>query len=136
MIIAFDTNVLLDAFAEREGAKEAQELILAVAEDKVVGLVGANSITDIFYLLRKAIGIDGAKEAVLNILNMFDVAPLNGEDCFAALTLPMNDFEDAVLAVCAAKENADWIVSRDKGFINADSPVPVATPEKILGILE
>jgi predicted nucleic acid-binding protein len=49
-----------------------------------------------------------------------------------ALAMPMNDFEDAIIAVCAQKVNADCIVSRDEKFIKAYTEVAVIKPEQLL----
>lgn len=45
MKIAFDTNVLIDAIAERREYRDAQALILAVAQERIDGVISANSIT-------------------------------------------------------------------------------------------
>ena len=132
MKICFDTNVLLDAVGKRPGYQEAQALIEAVAEQRIEGLIAASSITDIFYLARKMIGEAQARETVKNLLILFDIAEVNRSLCLAALRLPMRDFEDAVLAACAARAGADVIVSRDRAFLGADSPVSVKRPEDLL----
>lgn len=136
MKIALDTNVLIDAIAGREGHEVAQKLIMAIATDQAEGIVAASSITDIYYITRKYIGDDAARNAIWNILTVFDVAPVNGEDCAAALCTPMADFEDAVLAVCAQKAGAKYIATRDEGFIKSESPVPAVRPQELLSKIE
>lgn len=132
MKIAFDTNVLLDTILNRPGREEALKLMLAVSEERVSGIVSANSITDLYYLARKGIGDRLAREAVFDILSLFDVAPVDGDVCAMALNTPMEDYEDAVLAVCAARAGADCIVTRDEGLIKADCPVQVRRPKELL----
>ena len=136
MKIAFDSNVLLDAIANREHGAEAQELVLAVASDQALGLVTANSITDIYYIARKHLGDAAAREAVRNILTVFDIATVGGEDCSAALEVPMKDFEDALLAVCAKRDGANYIATRDEAFISSNAPVPAMKPERLLRLLK
>lgn len=137
MRVAFDTNVLLDTILNRPGREEALRLMLAVAEEEIEGVVSANSITDMYYLARKGIGDRGAREAVAAILEMFDVAAVDGDVCFMALNTHMSDYEDAVLAVCAANANADCIVTRDEAFISAESsPIPARWPKDVLAMLE
>jgi Predicted nucleic-acid-binding protein, contains PIN domain len=133
--VAFDTNILLDAIANRADYEVAQKLILAVATEKIEGIVTANSITDIYYIARKRIGDVAAREALWGLLEIFDIASVSGDDCALALDTPMIDFEDAVLAVCAKKEGAAYIVTRDEGFILANSPVPARDPEEILTLI-
>ncbi len=53
------------------------------------------------------------------------------------LALPMKDFEDALIAVCAKREGSDCIVSRDKDFLaSSASPVSVITPDALLDLVE
>lgn len=137
MRVAFDTNVLLDTILDRPEREAALKLMLAVAKEKIEGVVSANSITDLYYLSRKGIGDSGAREAVASILEMFDIAPVDGDTCFMALNTDMSDYEDAVLAVCAAVSQADYIATRDEGFIAASgSPVPAMRPADILVLVE
>lgn len=135
MRISFDTNILLDAIANREGYREAQALITLVAERSIEGLIAASSITDIYYIARKAIGDERAREAVRNLLRIFDVTSVDGAICQSALGLPMKDYEDAVLAACSAKANADFIATRDREFLEAESPVPAKRPQDLLRLI-
>ena len=135
MKIVFDTNVLLNAVLNRPGRAEALKLMLAVAEEQITGIVSANSITDLYYLSRKGIGDKAAREAVFDVLSIFDVAAIDGDVCVMALNTPMSDYEDAVLAVCAAKGEADYIATCDQGFLKAESPVPAKTPEELLSMI-
>ena len=96
----------------------------------------ANSITDIYYIARKTIGDEKAREAVADLLALFDVAPVDGDGCSKALATPMKDYEDAVLAVCSAQEGADYLVTRDEDFLAAEGcPVQVVSPGTLLEML-
>ena len=133
MKIAFDTNVLIDAIAGRGQYREAQALIMAVAEERIEGLISANSITDIYCILQKRIGDAKAREAVWNLMAVFEIADVNGEICATALGSPMKDFEDAVLVFCARQAGADTVVTGDAEFLReSGSPVPVSTVQAML----
>ena len=93
MKVAFDTNVLLDTILNRPGREDALRLMLAVSEEKFVGVVSANSITDMYYLARKGIGDEAAREAIFDVLSMFDVAPVDGDVCSMALDGFMHGFK-------------------------------------------
>lgn len=128
MKIAFDTNVLLDAIAERGAYRDAQALVMAVANEKVEGVISANSITDIYYILRKRIGDEKARKAIWNLMAIFEIASVDAEICATALGTPMKDFEDAVLAVCAKASGAALVVTGDKGFLeDRNAPIAVRT---------
>lgn len=137
MRIVFDTNVLIDAIAQRDNYEVAQKLLLRATDKDVRGIITANSVTDIYYILRKRIGDTKSRIAIWKLMSGLEVVPVDRESCEIALVLPMKDFEDAVLAACAAKANADYIVSRDAGFQAADgSPVRVVNPEKMLELMD
>ena len=134
--IAFDTNILLDTILNRPGRAEAIQLMYAVSEEKIFGIVSANTITDVYYTSKKGIGDAAARNAILDILSIYDVVPVDGETCSVALNEPMADYEDAVLAVCAAREEADYIVTRDRAFLSTPTPVPAMTPTDLLRVIE
>ena len=133
MKVAFDTNVLIDAIVEQREYLDAQTLILAVAQEKIEGLITASSITDIYYILRKRIGHERAKAAIRNLLDLFEVADISGKICQKALELPMKDFEDAVLAICAKEAGAARLVTGDAAFLSeTGSPIKVVTVKELL----
>lgn len=136
MKIVFDTNVLLDSILNRPGCETAIRLVVAAAGGQIKGIVTANSITDIYYLARKEIGDPATRQAIVDVLSVFSVTPVDGKLCAAALTLPMSDYEDAVLTVCAEQAGADYIATRDRKFRSAQSPVPVRTPTELIRIIE
>jgi predicted nucleic acid-binding protein len=137
MRVVFDTNALLDAILRRGDYTPAQKLIYLSACGRIVGMITANSITDIYYIARKTIGDEGARKAIYDLLALLDVAAVDGEACAAALNLPMKDYEDAVLAACAQREHADYIITRDEEFLKTDGcPVPVVRPIELLELLD
>lgn len=136
MKAAFGTNVLLDTILNRPGREDALKLMLAVSEEKIAGVVSANSIRAFYYLARRGIGDEAVREAVFDILSMFDVAPVDGYACSTALNEPMGDYEDAVLAVCAAREGAGCIATGEQGVLKAESPVQVRTAASLLHMID
>ena len=124
-----DTNVVLDALASREPFRvEAEKIFMLAAAEKFQAFVTANSITDVYYLVRKNTSEAMAREALRNLFQVFAVVDVRGKDCENALESVIGDYEDALAAVCASKIDADHIITRDEDFLQAQSPVPVATP--------
>ena len=137
MIVVFDNNIVMDALTDRAGAEEARALIDAVADDRIVGVVTANSLTDIYYIARKQIGAAAARAAIQNLMVLFSVAAVDEEICSAAAWSYMEDFEDAVVNACAKAIEADYIVTRDAAFQKSEfAAVPVVSPRRMLEILE
>jgi len=133
MRIVIDNNVIIDALKPNPGFEaDAQEILRLASAKAIDGFVSANSLTDIFYVIRKDRGADTAKMMIQKLVLMLDIIGIEPADCLAALEKPMNDFEDAVVDVCAQKVSADSIVSRDEQFIKAETSVKVVTPRQLL----
>ncbi|MCD8120342.1 MAG: PIN domain-containing protein [Lachnospiraceae bacterium] len=136
MKVVFDSNVLLDAIGGRADYEVAQNLFLAVAQEMMEGYVTANSVTDIYYISKKILGDADARTAIRNLIALFDVIPIDGEICENALDLSMSDFEDAIVSVCASDVDADYIVTRDDGFLKAEgNTVTAINPYDLFSLL-
>lgn len=133
--ILFDTNVVLDVLLERRPHVEASALVWAAMETgSVVGLLAAHAVTTIHYLIRKEKGASRAKQAISAILNVFEVAAVDGAVLQEALQLTFSDFEDGVTAAAAKQAGCECVVTRDpKGF--RGSPVRSLTPEAVIPLL-
>ena len=56
MNVLIDTCIIIDALQSREPFnKDAEAVFLAVANRRCVGFLTANSVTDIYYLMHKAL---------------------------------------------------------------------------------
>ena len=136
MKIVIDNNIALDALLERKPFNEAAEKLLTACVYTHKGCLSANSLTDIFYVLRKYMGATSAKAAVQKLMELFTILSINDEDCQKALSLPIDDFEDALVVICGKNADADCIVTRDENFLKIKSPVPIMSPDKLLEILK
>ncbi|MDR0804287.1 MAG: PIN domain-containing protein [Oscillospiraceae bacterium] len=130
MKVIIDNNIFLDSFLPNREHKPVSDIVLA--ECKGYGLVSVSSLTDIYYFLNKELGSERAKIIIRKIITNYDIIDSTKADALAALDLPTNDFEDALVAVCAIKASADIIVSRDKKFRKMNCGISVITPEDFL----
>ena len=133
MRVVVDNNVVVDALIPNaQFEADAQEILRLASIKEIDGFVSVNSLTDIFYVLRKIHGFEKAKAMIKKLFLVFDIIGVEPDDCTRALDLPMSDFEDALIAVCAVKANAVYVVSRDEKFIKAQTGVKVITPKQLL----
>ncbi len=131
----FDTNVLIDFLLDRAPFADAVADLLSQADrGEIQGLVCANSITSIHYLVRKAVGVADAGRHIAALLSILDVAPVNRATLEQALNSEMDDFEDAVIAESARQANAECVVTRNQRDF-ANSPIPAHSPQSLLGLL-
>jgi predicted nucleic acid-binding protein len=134
--LLLDTNVLLDVLLARSPHADAAVRILAAVEaDVVTGVIGATSVTTVFYLATKAVGVRRAKGHVRTILSLFEIAPVTEAVLTRALELGFTDFEDAVIHEAARAARCTGIVTRDAtGFKRAE--LPVYSPTELLAVLQ
>ena len=133
MRILIDTNVILDILQKREPffADSYRALRKAIESDAEC-LLSASAATDIFYMLRKALGsAQQAKEQIEQLAQLVSFADVQGMDIHTALMRVMPDFEDAVVDAVAERNGASYILTRNiKDF--AGSVVPAILPVDFL----
>jgi len=133
MTILLDTNVIMDALQERAPFDiPAKEILMRSQNGEFTCLFTANAATDIFYLYSKSHDAKTANAALAFLLKTYGVVSVTHEDCVAALALTIEDFEDALVATCASKVNAEYIITRDEKFLAEYSPVKALSPVEFL----
>ena len=136
MNVLIDTCIIIDALQSREPFnKDAEAVFLSVANRRCVGFLTANSITDIYYLMHKALHSAEETKKVLGVLlKLFEILDTGGIDCRKALTSDISDYEDAVKIEAAARAGIDCIVTRNlKDY--ALAPMPVYSPAQFVKLL-
>ena len=68
------------------------------------------------------------------LYELFSILDVTDEDCKEALLSEMNDYEDAVLSSCAARNRIDYIVTRNEKDYEK-SKVQVISPNQLLKII-
>ena len=136
MRLLLDTNVLLDVLLARAPHADAAVRILAAVESGLItGVISATSVTTVFYLATKTVGVRRAKAHIRTILSLFDVAPVTKAVLARAVESGITDFEDAVIHEAARAARCTGIVTRDgPGFKRAD--LPVYSPPELLAVLQ
>lgn len=70
--------------------------------------------TDIYYLTRNHLHNTGqAKDIMAKLYELFYILDITPNDCREALSSGVKDYEDAVVASCAARNRMDYIVTRN-----------------------
>ena len=132
MKILIDTNVIIDYLADRIPFADHAEQVLTLCQSSgVTGLVTANAITDIYYVVHKVVGREKTLEAIRTLCSTLDITDVGRADILNALELELSDFEDALTAQCAKRVKAEYIVTRDISDYS-NSPVPAIEPAAFL----
>jgi predicted nucleic acid-binding protein len=137
MKVVIDNNIVVDALRPNPAFEaDALKILQLASEGAFSGCICANSLTDIYYVVRKTRGTEYAKNKLKGLMSFTDTIPLTDVDCAIALNRPMRDFEDALVDVCAKKIGADCIVSRDEVFIKTVTDVEVISPNQLFARLK
>ena len=135
MKIMIDLNVILDVVQKREPHFGASAKVLALAVQKEINAcIPSHCLTTMHYIIEKHANTKTANKAIDWILSKLQVQPENEREFLRARSLPMTDFEDAVVVATAESSECTSIITRNvTDFIK--SPIPAMTPEEFLAIL-
>ena len=133
--VLFDSDVILDVLAQRQPFVIASARALNTVTQKLVqGYVSGHAVTNIFYILRRQVGTDAARELLARLLERIQVASVTDGVIRQALESSIKDFEDAVTSAAANAIGLEVIVTRNTSDFAASS-VPAMPPEDFLAML-
>ena len=130
--VLVDTNVAIDWLNDRKPwADEALPLWMSRDMGRTNLYVPASVLTDIFYILRKPLGAQGAKGAIERCMTIFGLLTVDDVVIHQAIALPGADFEDNVQIACSQIYRIDLIVTRNPDDFVRGVTVPVVNPRDI-----
>ena len=131
--VLLDTNVVLDFALKREPFYEnAQTILNEIANGNVQGYITASMATDIFYVLQKTNGRMFALNVFTDLVIILDVLSVYREDVYSALHSGWNDFEDALQAQVAVRNDMDAIITRNTKDFKKTKKIKVLTPDEFI----
>jgi len=127
-----DTNIVLDVLLDRRPHSiDSLQVFKLVEEGKIAGLLCATTITTIDYLLTQSLNRTDARKYLAQLIQLFDIAPVNRIVFEGAMKSRIVDFADAVLEQAALLSGAEAIITRNaKDFSNGT--VKVLDPRQFL----
>jgi predicted nucleic acid-binding protein len=130
--VIVDTNVVLDVLLARKPYVESSARVFGLIEhSKIEGLVCATTITTIDYLLAQSLPRPQSREALRQLLELFEIAPVNRPVIEEAFRSRIADFENAVLEQAGRLAGANAIVTRNtRDFRN--STLKALGPDELL----
>lgn len=110
--IFLDTNIILDYLLKRDKYNDASKIFDLMENDKIECFISANSLTDIYFILRKT--NVNRKELILYICYAFNIISLDEKDIINAIDTNMNDFEDAIQYILCKKCKINYLITNNK----------------------
>lgn len=132
MDLALDTNVILDFALKRQPFfEDAVKLFSLTESEGYRRLITTNTVTDIYYVVRKEKGRDIALEFIKDLLAIVTLVGIDEVVIHEALTLGWKDFEDAIQYTAVNKTQVDVIITRNKkDFV--EGAIAVQTPAEFI----
>lgn len=113
-VLFVDSDVILDVLEKRERFYEYSAQILSLGDEKKVKLVTTSlAFANIYYLLRKHLGIEKAKESLRKLRIIVDVISVNAKEVDLALNSELSDFEDALQYFTVLDGKIEFIITRN-----------------------
>jgi len=127
--VMLDTNVVLDFFTGRMNDGNAARLVQIGRSSVYEMCISFLTAVNVMYVIRKS----DARLMPSDLTRYFTILPQDSAQWDSAQTLEMADFEDALQAACALRNDCFVAISRDHHF--AAAPMPVFTPEEFLSLV-
>ncbi len=109
-----DSDVILDVLEWRESFYIYSAQILTLADEKKVKLVTTSLVfANVFYLLRKHLGFEQAKESLQKLRTIVRIVSVNDKKFDFALNSEFSDFEDALQYFTALDNQIEYIITRN-----------------------
>ena len=132
MKVLIDTNVIMDVLLARQPHFEFSQRCAKICGEQLIGYLTATQTKDIFYFLEKnKISAKKAKCIIKELSEEFAILDILAADVQNALASDMPDYEDALIAHCAARCSMDYIITRNTKDFSA-SPVAAILPKDFL----
>lgn len=135
MNLLLDTNVFIDYLGRKEPFfPAAQQVVGAGFFGDATLWVADLSTKDAFYALNHFMDSARIQKAMLKAFEVVRPVALSADDTIRAARLQWDDYEDCLVALCAERVRADYLITRDpKGFER--SSVPVMSPQDWLAMM-
>ena len=133
MKVLLDTNVVLDYLGANMGFTEDAEKVFDLASKrKDLKLVSSSAITDILYVLRRAVkDRELVKRKYESFRKKIRILAVTEQDIDKAFARDWKDFEDAVQYTVAETDHVDCIITRNKSDFEEDE-IPIYSPREFV----
>lgn len=130
--VFIDSDVILDLLCQRMPYYEFSAHIFTLADEGKLALFTTSLVfTNVYYILRKALGIEKAKEALRKLRLLVHVISVEEKEVDLALNSKFSDFEDALQYFTAVKHNMVVILTRNIRDYKGDALI-IQTPQEFV----
>jgi len=130
--VFIDSDIILDLLCKREPHYDFAAEVFTLGDTKRIELVTTSVVfANVFYILRKILGIDKAKELLRKLRILVGVMPVGDKIVDLALNSKFADFEDGLQYFTARENGIKILLTRNIKDYKEDSLV-IQTPQEYL----
>ncbi|MBI9107233.1 MAG: PIN domain-containing protein [Spirochaetales bacterium] len=132
--VLLDTNIILDIALKRKPHFTSAFRLFALIDQGVIeAFVTGSSITDLFYIVRRDLGSNLARNFLIELVEVVPVIGVDHSIIVSALNSEIKDFEDAVQVFSAISSDINTIITRNKKDF-ANTHLTILTPDEFLSL--
>ena len=130
--IFVDSDIVLDVLCKRDPYYEYAAKVFSLADMKKLTVYTTSLVVaNVYYILRKAIGIEKSKEALRKLRLLVKIISVEEREVDLALNSSFSDFEDALQYYTAVKHGMETLLTRNiKDYKEKD--LSIQTPEQFI----
>lgn len=130
--VFIDSDIVLDLLSKREPFYEYAAEVFTLGDTKKIELITTSLVfANVYYILRKIVGIEKAKELLRKLRLMISVVPVEEKIIDLALNSSFSDFEDSLQYFTARENGIKILLTRNiKDYKEKD--IIVQTPQEYL----
>jgi len=130
--IFIDSDIILDLLCKRLPHYEYAASVFTLADNKKIELLTTSVVyANVFYILRKALGIEKAKEYLRKLRIMIGIVLVDEKIVDLALNSRFGDFEDGLQYFTARENDIEILLTRNKKDYK-EKDILVQTPEEFI----
>ena len=130
--VFIDSDIILDLLCKREPFYTFAAEVFTLGDTKQIDLVTTSVVfANVFYILRKLLGIDKAKELLRKLRIIISVVSVDEKVVDLALNSKFADFEDGLQYFTARENNIKIILTRNV-IDYKEKELLIQTPEEYL----
>jgi predicted nucleic acid-binding protein len=131
-LVFIDSDIILDLLCKRDPYYEYAAEVFTLGDYKIIELVTTPVVfANVFYILRKILGIEKAKEYLRKLRIMVGVISINDKVIDLALNSSFSDFEDGLQYFSSRENGIEILLTRNtKDYKEKD--IIIQTPEEYI----
>ena len=134
--VFIDSDIILDLLCKREPFYDFAAEVFTLGDTKQIELITTSLVfANLFYILRKLLGIEKAKELLRKLRILIGVISVDEKIVDLALNSKFSDFEDG-LQYFTARENEIKIILTRNGKDYKEKDLVIQTPAEYLKMIK